>query len=322
MNYKTVFSGLAAIAMCFVGNRVHADFSLTDEAGKLTVRDGEEPVLVYNYEPVQAPEGVDAHFTRSSYLHPVYSPNGSVVTQDFPDDHYHHRGIFWGWPMTRIGDRIIDIWALAGAHPRFDRWLAKQSSAESATVAVENVWLFDDDPWPKVREQVYITVWTADGGTRAIDFLLRFQNITNEIFTIQGQDDEDSKQKVMKGYGGFNFRPDKSRAPFTFYGKDGVIAEDVLWMDTPWTAITWKEDDSGPVCGVATFQHPSNPDYPHGGWILRHYGFLGVSWPHTKAVVVEPADYIELRYRVLLFQGTVEEARVADRFKAYAEPSK
>jgi hypothetical protein len=54
-------------------------------------------------------------------------------------------------------------------------------------------------------------------------------------------------------------------------------------------------------------------------WTLRHYGFLGVAWPGNEGYTLEPDDPLTLRYRVLLHEGTAEEAGVARAYRAYTD---
>ncbi len=68
---------------------------------------------------------------------------------------------------------------------------------------------------------------------------------------------------------------------------------------------------------IALFQHPSNPGFPHPGWILRHYGFLGASWPQYERLELDPGGSFQLAYRVYLHRGDAEEASVADRFEEF-----
>jgi hypothetical protein len=60
-------------------------------------------VFVYNYG-MQLKPGVPEDRRRACYLHPVWTPGGTIVTDDFPADHYHHRGIFWAWPRVKVGE--------------------------------------------------------------------------------------------------------------------------------------------------------------------------------------------------------------------------
>src|SRR5688500_2274603 len=46
--------------------------------------------LTYNYAVVEAPEGVDKAYDRSGYIHPLRTPDGRTITNDFGPKHLHH----------------------------------------------------------------------------------------------------------------------------------------------------------------------------------------------------------------------------------------
>ena len=46
----------------------------------------------------------------------MFGPSGQMITEDYPADHPHHRGVWWSWPVTRWGDQLADIWAVVRVH--------------------------------------------------------------------------------------------------------------------------------------------------------------------------------------------------------------
>lgn len=308
MSARLVLAALLVVPMAAFG----ANFSLQDDGSGLTVLDGSSPVLVYNYGPVTPPEGLDPdRWARACYIHPLYGLDGEELTQDFPEDHYHHRGIFWAWPWTRAGERRMDLWLHEDCEPRFEKWLKREAGDDRAEVAVQNVWVFKDDSEPVVRETVRFVVRPADDTGRAIDFHLTFENVSDEPVHFLGAEG--------KGYGGFCVRPNATRRDFQITTVQGPRDEDALEIATPWADFSSRAAEDGPYAGTAVFQHPSNPGYPHPGWILRHYGFLGVSWPHLEDFTLEPGRSFDLRYRLYVHRGTAEEAKVGEVFKAYEQ---
>lgn len=90
--------------------------------GKLSLSESNEtlqiqydgcPMLTYNKVSPPEPQGIDAIYCRSGFLHPVMSPSGKVVTAAFPLDHAHQHGIFSAWAKTRWQGQQIDFWNLA-----------------------------------------------------------------------------------------------------------------------------------------------------------------------------------------------------------------
>ena len=311
----------AVAAVCLFSVWAGAEFALNDDGGSVMVLEDGKAVLTYHYALVTPPEGVDARYRRMGYVHPLYGLDGEVMTQDFPGDHFHHRGVFWAWPKTEIGGKLADVWALDGIRQVHEEWVTREAGADSAVLSARNVWVYDDAPdSPKLREHVTITVHPAEKRLRAMDFDLVFENIGTEEVVLRGATDEDKKAGVIKGYGGFCFRPDSERKPMHFTCAKGVQEEDVLRLETPWTDVSFaQEAGKKKVSGVAIFEHPDNPGYPHPGWILRNYGFLGQSWPHTEPYVLAPGAKVELRYRLVVHRGNAKWAKVEKAFERYVQ---
>ena len=300
-----------------LASAAYGGFTMDDDGKSLTLIENGTPVLVYHYGMVDPPKKVPERYRRACYIHPLYGLDGEVLTQDFPLDHRHHRGVFWAWPNSTLGDKPMDVWALDGIRQVHQRWLAKEVKDGKAEIAAENHWLYDDAPdSPKVRESVRIVVHPADDTARALDVYLKLENISDEAVTIRGATTDN------KGYGGFCIRPDATRKPFTFTAAPGDLPEDMLRLESPWADVSYAtKKDGTKQSGVAVFQHPGNPGYPHPGWITRGYGFLGVSWPHTEPHEMKPGDAFELRYRLYIHRGNAGEGKVKEAFDVYTAAS-
>jgi len=312
-----IAAGTALATSCATTSPAHdAAFSLEDDGARLDVLERGTPVFVYNYAPVDPPAGVDEHFRRGNYIHPLYSPDGAVVTEDFPKDHYHHRGVFWAWPNCHAKGRKLNVWELQSGRSVFDTWTALEVARDHVHLEAQSTWKFDDDGLAPIGERVAIVVHPTADRQRAIDFELSFTNIVDTDVTFQGSDASAGAAGTgAKGYGGFCFRPNANSKPFTITAQEGVMADDRMSCDTPWADISWGVDEKR---GVAIFQHPANPGYPHPGWILRHYGFLGASWPHNDPHTLGPGESFTLRYRLLVHEGGAAQANVADAAARYA----
>ncbi len=49
-------------------------------------------------------------FRRGGYIHPLFTPTGTVVTDDYPRNHLHHHGIWFAWTHTEFEGRHPDFW--------------------------------------------------------------------------------------------------------------------------------------------------------------------------------------------------------------------
>jgi hypothetical protein len=260
------------------------------EAGpdSLELVENGKPVYVYNYGMILK-EGVPEDRRRSSYLHPVYAPDGTVITDDFPRDHYHHRGIFWTWPVVTIGGQTHDLWLIEGIRQKFVRWTKREVNATTAVLGVENGWYAGDRK--VVKETVEIVAHPAGSNRRLLDFTLSFEALNRPV-AIAGQQDG-------KGYGGFciRFAPREDTIVRTDSGKE---AKDSNLVPHPWAELEGKFE--GHRAGARIEIDPSNPDFPNG-WCLRHYGFLGVNFPGLEPYVLEPGRPLRLKYRVTVYSA-------------------
>ena len=82
-------------------------FGSYDDASTVRIVEDGTPVLVYQ----QQEKSLDGKWPRAGYVHPMYDLNGEVFSEDFPQDHRHHRGVFWAWHHLSVGDLSLgDPW--------------------------------------------------------------------------------------------------------------------------------------------------------------------------------------------------------------------
>jgi len=283
-------------------------FTFADQNGlRLTVSDAGKPVLGYVYG-MNLKDGVPEDRRRSSYIHPVYGLDGEVLSDDFPEDHYHHRGIFWTWPQVFVGGERYSLWDIRGIYQRFESWLCRRSGPVFAKLGVRNGWYVEGKR--VVDEKVWVKIYRASEMGRILDFVLCWEAV-DEPVTLLGSPD-------IKGYGGFSFRFAPLENP-VLTTSGGVQAEDSNRIPFPWADFSANFAGRAEKSGAALFDHPENIDHPNG-WCLRHYGFVGIAWPGVEPFVLQPGNPVTARYRVLLHRDDAEEAGVDGAYTAYSQP--
>ncbi len=310
-----MFKSAIALALCglFSVPLAYAEFSLHDDGKNVTITEGDQPVLVYNYTWVDPPIDVAPNFRRTGYIHPLYGIGGEVLTEDYPSDHYHHRGVFWGWPRGDWKGKRLDTWGLSNSRERHKQWLTQEATKTGAVLELENEWILDESPdMPIALETVRIDVRPATDVGRALDFTITLKNITDAPLQLKGAIEKN------KGYGGFNFRPDAARKPMLFTTALGVQEEDTFIVESPWVDVSYAvEPGSEKLSGAAIFQHPDNPDFPHPHYLIRHYAFLGHAWPGNTPYDMAPGDSVTLKYRLYTHKGDAEAGKVAEAWEEY-----
>lgn len=277
-----------------------ADFAFRElSPAKLQLTDGGKPVFDYNFGTITSK--VKGAVPRSSYMHPVWAPNGALVTDDFNPNHQHHRGISWMWEVITVDGRTDDIWTLKGFRDRFVRWKARETNGPTAKLAVENGWFHGD--YKFLKEDVEIVTHGVEhlaGGRaqRQLDFTLSFEPLDKPV-TIVGA------PEGKKGFGGFCFR----FAPRDGGAKKTVIRTEkgIAPKDEELGKHVWAEV-SGTFKGKPAWGRiddlEGNPGFPNNGWLLRHgFGFLNPSYPGLTPLTLEPGKPLVLKYRVTLGAG-------------------
>jgi len=284
-------------------------FELTGQ--RLDLREGGRPVLAFNHGEVSPPgQGTP----RSGYVHPLYAPDGDVLTDDFPADHVHHRGVFVSWPRVTVLGQGVDPWMMRGLRPGFEKWGPRAADEKTARFEAYNVWRLEDEARTAVvREHLRFTVHAADEVGRVIDAHVTLVNLTEQPVTLRGAE--------KSAYGGLNVRLNGKRPDVQITTARGAVTNDVNALDppSPWAAHASRVATGQPYSGVAIFQHPANPEYPARNWTLRPYGFLGAAWPGEGAYDLPPHGTLDLRYRLFVHRGTTMAAGVAERFEQYRQ---
>jgi hypothetical protein len=258
-----------------------------------------KPVFVYNFGLILATNFPET-MRRSCYLHPVYAPDGTLLTDDFNKDHPHHRGIFWAWEVITYDGKTDDVWTVKGFRQRFVRWKARETAGSTARLAVENGWYSGEHKF--VKEDVDILAHPVANDRRVLDFTLSFEAVDKPV-TIVGT------PIAKKGYSGFAFRTaprDGGAAKTVIRTEDGVSEQDGVMARHPWAEIVGSYQ--GEKESVRIEDDASNPGYPKNGWLMRHsFALLNVSYPGLDPIILQPGKPLVLKYRVILSSGKAVE---------------
>ncbi|HEV3026452.1 MAG TPA: DUF6807 family protein, partial [Planctomycetota bacterium] len=179
----------------------------TDENGAMVASIGGKKLLRYNRDLVPQPDPV---FSRSGYLHPVWSPSGRVVTSDSPPNHLHHHGIWSAWTSSEFEGRKSNFWE------------SKEQQGRVECVKVEDV--SSGPVYGGLRARHRFVNLNAPGGPKvALEELweLRIYALTDRyVFDLVSTQTAATDHPVLikeYRYGGIGFR-----GPSDWEGKTGV----------------------------------------------------------------------------------------------------
>lgn len=234
-------------------------------SGQFDITEGARPILRYNYRNVELPEGFlekvhpDARQyarPRSDYIHPLYGPDGEVLTKDWSVDHPHHRGIYWAWPEVYHHGERGDLHALQRVFARPTGGLRTSVARDYAQIEAENLWKWEDRV-PIVRERAIIRAYRSGEQGRCVDLTFRFTALEDDVFLARVP------------YGGMNIRLSPVKDYEVVLHTDPPGAEPRrAWADS----VGVRAGGKGPL-GMAIFQKTTNPHYP-GEWV----NYDGLPW--------------------------------------------
>ncbi len=269
---------------------------------------GDHPVLVYNYGDIigqHVPQN-DPRRRRACYIHPIWGHDGEVITGDFPQDHYHHHGLFWAWPHVRIGEKEYNLWTYADVQQRFVRWICRRAGPVAAVLAVENGWFVGQRQ--VMIERVWMRAFMASGGRRALDVTLTWIPMDRAV-TLWGAEG--------KSYGGLAMRfgpRDDKQTVITVPG--GRAREDLLHTPLPWAEYTSQFAAADGASGATVMIDPAHPDFPPT-WLTRHYGALCVGYPGVHPKTFSAGESFTLNYRVSVHDGPARLAELEQDYEGY-----
>lgn len=304
MNTRVWLFGLVGLLM--TGLAVEAQtFSVKRdrEAGTLTLVEKDKPIITFNSKP-QLKDGVDEKYRRSGYFHPIYDLDGDPITDDFPDDHYHHRGMWLSWPWMQYSGEKMQLWHPSKLKQSFDRVVDQNLTENRARIILRNHWVVDGEPIG--REQWIVTTYRRSNEFRVIDLHITAEAIDQPI-KVRG------KQNNDKGYGGLTVRAHPSLKGANMRTNQGSRNEDATNENFKWADISTDNR------GIAVLVHPSNPNYPQP-WLLRnsYAGLLNPEWPGLEAKTLEPGQPVKLKYRLIIHNGRLSAEQIQKLFKTGA----
>jgi hypothetical protein len=292
------------ILIAFCGTSLSAQLSMKKTDGGIIVVDGQKNVLQYN----SAPKSKNGEFERCNYVHPLWGMDGEVLTEDFPADHLHHRGVFWAWHQVWIGDkRIGDPWLLEDFEQDVVELEFLKQIGGSVKINAEvdwksNLWKKDGKKVPYMREITNIVIHPAIGNSRKIDFEIRLEAL-EENLKIGGSTDD-------KGYSGFSLRmvlPDDIR----FAGSAGEIKPELTAVKSEgYVNISGSIGKNGNKGGIVIIDSPENLGYPQS-WILREKNSMqNVVFPGRECIPVSINKPLVLNYSLLVYSGKLSDKKI------------
>jgi len=302
--------------------QVKEEVMATAKDGTLTLHYGDQNLLRYYNKTLYPPEGVDTAFKRSGFIHPLWSPNGKVLTRIQPPDHYHHYGIWNPWTQVLFEGEKIDFWNLAKREGtvRFANFISVQTgSLFSGFEALHEHVVFKKDGSEKValNELQSIRVYRPQDNQDycIVDFVIQLNCVTESPFLI-----------LEYRYAGFGWRTTEAwnKDNSEVLTSEGKTRKDADGSKARWCIVQGSIDED--YAGVVMMSYPTNYNYPEPLRIWPETqngrGDMFANFCPTKDTdwLLEPGQKYVLKYRLLVFNDHLSKEKAEAAWQYFASP--
>lgn len=281
-----------------------AQVKMQKQDGGFLFSENNQNVLFYQKEP----KNLDGKFERCNYIHPLWGIDGTVLTEDFPADHLHHRGVFWAWHQIRIdGKRIGDGWEIKDFEQEVTdvEYVSKEGGIAFLKTELNwksDLWKKQGEKVPYLKEKTTISIHPKTENYRKIDFEISLLAL-EENLSIGGSED-------VKGYSGFSVRmalPEDVK----FIGSNGQIEpQNKAVQSTGYVNISGAIGKNNSDGGIVMIDYPQNPGYPQP-WILRKQRSMqNAAFPGKATIPISTQKPLILRYSLLVYSGNMNEKKI------------
>ncbi len=288
---------------------------------------GGKNVLQYNHAIVPAPQDMGrapeerrSLYDRGGFIHPLWSPKGSVLTDIHPPDHIHHMGIWMPWTHTRYEGKMVDFWNVGDGTGtvRFVKYLSTTDGpvyggfqSEQDHVALKT---------SKGEQVILKEVWDVRaynvGGSDKGYWLVDFKSTQRCVA------DEPLIQEEYR-YGGFGYRATRQwkGANAAYLTSEGKTRVDGHATRARWCDNAGKID--GQWEGVTFYSHPDNFGHPEPMRLWPepdNYIFFNFCPSQLGEWEMKPGVDHVFQYRWYVHEGQIVVADAERIWDDYANP--
>lgn len=254
-------------------------------------------------------------FRRGGYFHPLVTPSGRWVTDDFPTNHVHHHGVWFAWTKTEFDGRSPDFWNMGDGKGRVEFAELKRLDLGPlfAGLDLRNRYV---DLTSGTAIEVLSETWEArviapwsDQSARILDLSVSQVCSTSQPLKLPEY-----------RYGGAGLRGHGSwdgtdHAHFlTSNGEtDRVKAHATR---ARWCAM-WGFVE-GKSCGIAVLAHPSNFRAPEPIRVHPSEPFLNFAPSQAGDFEIKPGSTHRMNYRYVVFDGEPDREAIEQAWNDYA----
>jgi hypothetical protein len=275
-------------------------------------------VASYQCEAKESPRpGLDPRFLRGGYLHPLRTPSGKTVTDDYPVNHLHHHGVWMAWTKAAVDGRETDFWNMGQGKGRVD--FLKMDSSWSLT---DNAGIIAHQKYTDLTSGSPLDVldekWTVSVPRPAASY--NIIDLESEQVPLNGK----TLELPIYHYGGIGIRGLEAwngKGDAATFTTSENVTDRIKMNGQParWIRMTGKVEGGG-LAGIAILSHPENYRSPQPVRIHPTEPFISFAPQTNAAMAIKPGETYRSRYRFIISDGEVDAALLERLWQDYAHP--
>ncbi|MEM9887550.1 MAG: PmoA family protein [Bacteroidota bacterium] len=281
----------------------HSDFNAFDPK----IKSDTALALQYNNRLQRPTFDAPAYYARSGFIHPLCTPSGKVLTDNFPIGHTHQNGIFHAWVNTIFRKQKVDFWN------RQKETGKVQSKNENVPLGLESVTSKMQSLQDRLlhiavdREGKEVTVLEE---WQKVNFYEQAKGYLFDIQSLQRNITNDTLFVHQYHYGGMAFRASKfwnvadsvhftnDMQIITSEGKDRLASNHTR---PNWVCAYGKIE--GAWAGFVVFNHPDNFRSPQFIRVHPSMPYFCFTPTVEEGFKIAPQGQYYAQYRIYTFDG-------------------
>jgi len=272
-----------------------------EPAGLMVLVKG-QPLLFYHTLEAMPPSDSPAYYRRSGFIHPLFSPKGKILTDDFPAGHTHQHGLFHAWVNTTFKKHFVDFWNQHNKTGNVEHAEVLRVTEGPVMAEVQVLLRYVSFQHGEVLREQWTMRFYPFNQYYLFDCYLEQRNITSDTLHLN-----------KYHYGGMALRGSRQWNP-----------ADSLHYTTNWHVLTseglrdaeanhtrarWVDAYGiidGAVAGVTVYDHPSNFRYPQPVRVHPTMPYWVYAPMVAGAFTINPGGTYRAQYRYFVHDGTTD----------------
>jgi hypothetical protein len=267
------------------------------EAAKLSLKSGDRVVMTYNAGHVPSPIPDQDYYGRSGFIHPVFTPEGRVVTEAFPADHPHQHGLMFAWTTATYDGRKINFWDQKRREGIIRHARTIHADDHRIVVGLEHVSITNTPAATALTETWEITR-VANKAMNVFDLVSTQNCATDKPVTMRKY-----HYGAMAVRGAANWMKEGASMK-TDEGKDRKAGNH---SRPRWVVLSGNVD--GAPCGIVAMSHPDNFRSPQPVRLHPTKPYFCFAPMVTGEFKIKPGTPYMSRYRLIAFDGKPDRSK-------------